>query len=321
MASRGWVHRAYQGDADLHRLLDALAQAHARHTATALMHPGDLIWELFQTTHVDPHRAIELWESTDGSLVGFGLFEDGDFDTQCFMLASDQQLTFESEALLLARERARQAGAGALRTEILASEALRADLLIAEGFVPDEARVTSRGERNTGTLRLRQPLDTESLQVESLDHSSGEAPPPPGFLVRSVGDEKEWAERVQLHQTVWASTRVTLEAYRQLRAAPVYRPDLDLVAVASDGTFAAYTIVWYDPSSQLGEFEPVGTHPDFRHRGIGRAVTLEGLHRLRKLGARQALVSSSADNPASIRLYESVGFAVADRGRFYLGPL
>jgi mycothiol synthase len=296
MASHGLVHRAYQGEADL-------------------------IWALFQNTHFDPHRAIELWESIDGRLVGFGLFEDGDFDTQCFVPSSDQQITFESEALNLARDRARQAGAGALRTEILASDALRADLLIAEGFVPDEARVTSRGERNTGTLRLRQSLASESLQGKSLDHSSEKAVPAPRFLVRSVADEEEWAERVQLHQTVWAPSRVTLEAYRRLRAAPIYRPDLDLVAVASDGMFAAYAIVWYDPSSRVGEFEPVGTHPDFRRRGIGRAVMLEGLHRLRTLGARQALVSSSADNPASIRLYESVGFAVADRGRFYHGRL
>jgi len=61
--------------------------------------------------------------------------------------------------------------------------------------------------------------------------------------VRSVRDEDEWAERVQLYQTVWAPSRVTLEACRQLRAIPMYRPDLDLVAVAPDETFAAYAIV------------------------------------------------------------------------------
>lgn len=317
VASRGWSHRAYLGDGDLHRLLDALSQAHTGSSATSLMHPGDLIWGLFQNMHVDPHRAIELWESPDGSLAGFGLFGDGDFHTQCFAQAGEQQTTFETEALAVARERAQHAGASVLRTEILASNTLRGELLAAEDFVPDETRVTSRGERNTGTLRLRQALDAPSLPGASLDLSGREAAPPADFVVRSVGDDREWAERVQLHQSVWAPSRVTLPAYRQLRAAPVYRPDLDLVAVAPDGTFAAYAIVWYDPASQVGEFEPVGTHPEWRRQGAAQTVMVEGLRRLRELGARQALVSSSADNPASIHLYESVGFAVADRGRFY----
>src|SRR5690348_6262165 len=124
MALSSITHRAYQDDTDLHRLLDALSRAHAEHATTALLHPGDLIWMLFQNTRTDPRRTIELWEAADGTLLGFGTFEGGDFDTQWFPRegerADAQRLAFEIEALSLARERARQTGASQLRTSVLA---------------------------------------------------------------------------------------------------------------------------------------------------------------------------------------------------------
>ena len=46
-----------------------------------------------------------------------------------------------------------------------------------------------------------------------------------------------------------------------------YRSDLDCVVEAPDGTFAAYVLCWYDEDNGVGEFEPVGTHPDYRRRG------------------------------------------------------
>lgn len=319
MALPSITHRAYQDDTDLHRLLDSLSRAHAGHATTALLHPGDLIWMLFQNTHTDPRRTIELWEAADDTLLGFGTFEGGDFDTQWFPRegehaderADAQRLAFETEALTLARERARQTGASQLRTSVLAGDTLRRDLLTAAAFAPDDTRVTRRGERNTGILLLWQALDA----------AAAEQAPSSDFFTRPVGEAVEWPARVALHRTVWAPSRVTLAAYRRLRAAPVYRPDLDLVAVAPNGTFAAYAIVWYDPASRVGEFEPVGTHPGFRRQGAARAVMLEGLRRLRALGARRALVPSSADNPAAIGLYESVGFHVAERDQFYRAHL
>jgi ribosomal protein S18 acetylase RimI-like enzyme len=92
---------------------------------------------------------------------------------------------------------------------------------------------------------------------------------------------------------------------------------LDLVAVAPDGAFASYCICWLDPANRTGEFEPVGTRPAFRGKGIGKLLMLEGLRRLKALGARTAIVYSVGDNTASIRLYESVGFRTITRNRYY----
>lgn len=110
-----------------------------------------------------------------------------------------------------------------------------------------------------------------------------------------------------------------MEAYQRLRAAPLYRPDLDLVVVSPEGAFAAYCICWYDPMNRIGEFEPVGVHRDFRRRGFGKIVVQEGLRRLQTLGATLAIVTPGATDSgekfvaaAAHTLYASAGFAVVN---------
>ena len=79
-------------------------------------------------------------------------------------------------------------------------------------------------------------------------------------------DGWEWEERVEVHREVWHPSRVTLEAYRRLRAAG-YNPRLDLVAVAPDGRFGSYCICWFGPQSRTGLFESLGTRQ--AHKGKG----------------------------------------------------
>ena len=89
-----------------------------------------------------------------------------------------------------------------------------------------------------------------------------------------------------------------------------YRADLDCVVVAPDGSVAAFTLAWLDELNGVGELEPVGTHADHVRLGLGRAVNLFALQRLRDEGAGEALVACRGDDghPIPARLYESVGF-------------
>lgn len=85
----------------------------------------------------------------------------------------------------------------------------------------------------------------------------------------------------------------------------------EFVVAAPDGRFAAFTNVWIDDLNRSLLFEPVGTHADFRRRGIGKALMVRVLQRMRaERGIECAYVGHepASKNPASAALYASVGF-------------
>lgn len=63
---------------------------------------------------------------------------------------------------------------------------------------------------------------------------------------------------------------------------------------------------------QLGEVYVVAVDPSRRRRGLGRALTLAGLHHMRRAGLGSAMLYVDSENAAGIRLYGSLGFAVWD---------
>ena len=90
-----------------------------------------------------------------------------------------------------------------------------------------------------------------------------------------------------------------------------YRPELDCVVEAPDGSIAAYALAWLDDMNGLGELEPVGTHADYRRLGLGRAVNLFALAAVCATSARAwrwSRVAVTTPVPLPSKLYESVGF-------------
>jgi ribosomal protein S18 acetylase RimI-like enzyme len=141
---------------------------------------------------------------------------------------------------------------------------------------------------------------------------------PDGFCIRTVR-EADHVSRAAAHRSAFHPSRFRDDVYAAVRASAAYRPELDCVVAAPDGSIAAYALAWFDDENLLGELEPVGTHADYRRLGLGRAVNLFALQQLRSLGATQALVQSrgDAEYPVPSRLYESVGFALWGRTLAY----
>jgi len=99
------------------------------------------------------------------------------------------------------------------------------------------------------------------------------------------------------------------ELYGWIASCSFYRQDLDLVAVASDGTFASFCTFRMDPVSRITSLEPMGTHPDYRGLGLARLLIFEGLRRAMRYNPALFYIGGAADTPAANRLYDSVGFA------------
>jgi len=101
---------------------------------------------------------------------------------------------------------------------------------------------------------------------------------------------------------------MSMELLQLYSTASFYQEDLDIVAVAPDGKFAAFCTARIDPLSKIAELEPVGTHPDHRKRGLARAVICESLKRLEKYKPSALVILEAAPSDGARRLYKSVGF-------------
>jgi ribosomal protein S18 acetylase RimI-like enzyme len=89
-------------------------------------------------------------------------------------------------------------------------------------------------------------------------------------------------------------------------SAPGYSFDWDLIAVSPEGKQVAQSLVWLYPGNQTAEIDPVGTHPDYRKRGLARALVLESFKRMGNCGIRHAYIASETQDPIVSHLYASL---------------
>jgi GNAT superfamily N-acetyltransferase len=135
---------------------------------------------------------------------------------------------------------------------------------------------------------------------------------PAGFTFRTAAEVSPEAV-VAAHVDAWAPTSYTAASYEALRQAPGYRGDLHVLVAAPDGTMACSAIMWLDELNGTVEFEPVGTHPAYRRRGLAQAMLLHGMRLALAAGARHATVACMGEPAPARELYYSVGFRAFSR--------
>ncbi len=163
---------------------------------------------------------------------------------------------------------------------------------------PLQALLQQRGyEKNAKSFDYDSEFVVEALPEPRL---------PAGYVLQSMAQENNIELRREIFGRAfnhpdpaeWPSAF----SYQELQRAPDYHKDQDLYVVGPDGRYVSCCIVWYDELNRLGILEPVGTHPDFRRMGLGKAVVLAGIRRAAALGAAKVCVGSGQ------RFYEAIGF-------------
>jgi len=308
--------RPYAGDA----ALKAIANLINACEAVDQLDKGTSVSELqqqFDEPSLDKARDIRLWEDADSQLVGMGRLwipptgkvidgflwfrvlptaRGGDLERQIVAWAEGRMREVSEERGVQVKLRS---GSRATQSDS-PSKTLRDRIALLEscGFIADRYFFTM--ERS-----LSLPIPESQL--------------PDGFTIRQVKSNEDTEAWVELFNQSfidhWNHHDLTVESYKYWLTDPDYKPELDLVAVAADGKFAAFCHCDISPKDNKrsgrneGWISTLGTRRGFRRKGLGRAMLLSGMQRLKVAGVDIAKLGVDSENPLGAgHLYESVGF-------------
>ncbi len=252
-------------------------------------------WHTCLNCHnVTLNDVAHLWE-VDGKLVAFAMPDGGPDEVHMSVHPDFKHLELEEKMLAIAEE----------KLSVPAGEGKRS--LVVWAMDDDPLRremLTDHGYKREGWV--------ESQHRRDLSLPIPEVPVPSGYTIRSLGDGLELLERcyasgLGFHEgdiKIAVENRDDPTWYRNIQKAPLYRRDLDLVAVAKDGSIASFCTIWFDDVTRSAYFEPVATVPAHQRRGLSRALLTAGLHRLQRMGCLWASVGGFEPGPNA--LYESV---------------
>lgn len=240
-----------------------------------------------------------VWETTDGRIVG-AAHHEGSLGEAHLQIHPDYRAALEAPMLDWAEAHlaaANDAGQRQLAIFVFEYDFPRRRLLEERGYQ----------KQTWGGVHRRMYFGDRALPTASLAE---------GYTLHTLSaDRPEDGDRVAaLVNAAFNRDFHEGEDFMNFtRRAPSFREDLQLAAVAPDGTFGAYVGMTYDTPNRRALYEPVCTHPDHQRKGLAKALMIEGLHRVKALGAQAVTVETGDQLPAN-RLYESLGFTEAYKG-------
>ncbi|HIK29292.1 MAG: GNAT family N-acetyltransferase [Oscillatoriaceae bacterium SKW80] len=299
--------RKYAGEGDLQALANLINTCET----VDCQEEGTSVTELqleLNSPLIDKGRDICLWQDDRGRLVGFA---------KILIIKTKET----SDGWLLYRIHPEARG-GELEKEIFTWAEKRMWEVEGARNMPVKLRYWGRAERSDEIALLASFGFTGDRYFYRMKRALSEPIPEPQFpqgFTLHQGAQQDTEAWVQMFNDSfidhWNPYDVTIEEIKYELTKPTYKPELDLKAVAPDGTSAAFCYCSINPyqNARIGRAEGwitfLGTRRGFRKIGLGRAMLLSGLRRLKAVGMEEALLIVDTENPTgALRLYESVGF-------------
>lgn len=183
-------------------------------------------------------------------------------------------------------------------------------------FAGDARKIShlqARGFAFTAHTENKRTYDLESI---SLDYALE-----PGYEIQTLTEFGDLEARVALVRSAFDNPNYTIDRVKGMMASPEYHDEYDLMVISPDGQPAAYCVGWHEGArAGNGFIEPVGTHADFRRRGLATAVIKECFARLKRNGIHTVEIASSAEPNPSNFLYESLSPATKREVHSYGKP-
>jgi ribosomal protein S18 acetylase RimI-like enzyme len=287
-------HRPYRDAADWWRIRSLLIEAWPRN-------PHGSVWDIRRWDGWRFHRAeladadrlaglIGLWETEAGRTVG-AVHPEGNGDA--YLEVDPDFRHLEPEMIHWAEAHLARETADGRTIEFWASDEDqgRREVLAAAGYRPADQAGWMRCLRFDRLPETEAPGPAEGYRFRSTESSDADCARMAGLLNAGFG------------RTVHSPAEIR----NFVDFSPSFEHELNLVAVAPDGAFAATVGITYDAANRHGLIEPVCTDPDHRRLGLARGLLLEGLARLRARGALSASLDTG-EGEAANALYVGCGF-------------
>lgn len=315
--------RPYAGETDLQAIADLLNLCDRVDKLDDNYSVEDLRIE-FGAPELDAARDLRLWED-DGQLIVFAethrraaQAEDTVADGYLYMRIHPDYRSAELEDEIMAWGEARMREVG--RERNLPAE------LRSGGPVHYTSMLTVLERHGMKPARYFLRM------VRDLAEPIAEPQFADGYTLRTIAsaeDEERWVDAYNWsfidHYNFHPHT---LESHRHYLTDPNYSRERDLIAVTEDGTIAAFAFCWIDgPGNERNERREgwvnlLGVRRGHRKIGLGRAMLLAAIQKLKADGMAQAKLGVDAENPTgALQLYESVGFHAEQTWVQYLKSL
>ena len=269
----------------------------------------------------DPERHAFLVASGP-DVIGYGRVD---------LRAGDQQSgfsTFQCFGRVLPAWRGQGVG-----THILSESEKRARSRINEA--PTETvyleAYADRRQRDVGELFAAfdlRPVRYFFVMMYDAPELPGEPNYPPGYRARAFvsgrDEETMWRVINTAFRDHWGHVPFPLESWLHWIEGPMFDPDLALLGISPAGDVVGECLCLIDAEQnrrrgrEEGWIDSLGVLREHRGKGLGRALLLEGMHLLRRVGCTHLKLGVDTENlTGALRLYQSVGFRKSKTGVTY----